>query len=233
MDIRNISSIFLYKKFLTEQKENLIMKNTFDSVLLGVPESTATLQLPDPMLRDYYRDEAERVYWIDGPIDDSTLDLIKTIIRCNKEDKGKPTEERQPITVMIDSPGGSVEVLLTIIKAIKISKTPIRTVCYCTAFSAAADLLACGHQGLRCALPGSSVMMHSGSAAYSGTQSQVDAAKKFYDNMGKRVTDHVYSVTNIDTKTAKKMKDDYYMTEEDALRLGIIDRIIEDFDEII
>ena len=75
-------------------------------------------------------------------------------------------------------------------------------------------------------------MMHAGSCAYQGTASQVDAAKKFYDAMGKKVTDHVYARTNIDTKTQRKMKDDYYMTDEDALKLGIVDKIIDDLDEL-
>lgn len=203
-----------------------------NEILVGIPESTANMQLPDPQLRDYYRDEQDRVFWLDNQIDEGTLELSKAIIRYNKEDKGKPIEERVPITIMIDSPGGSVEVLLSLIKIIEISKTPIRTVCYCTAFSAAADLLASGHTGMRYALPGCSVMMHAGSAQYCGTAQQVDAAKKFYDNMSKRVTAHVYSRTEIDSKTQKKMKDDYYMTEEDALKLKIVDHIISDLDEL-
>lgn len=208
------------------------MSDILGDLLVGIPESTATLQLPDPCLRQFYKDEQDRIFWVDSQINENTLELVRMIMRCNKEDKGKAVDERQPITIMIDSPGGSVEVLLSIIKAIDISKTPVKTVCYCTAYSAAADLLASGHKGMRYCMPGTNVMMHAGSCAYQGTASQVDAAKKYYDAMGKKVTDHVYSRTDIDTKTQRKMKDDYYMTEEDALKLGIIDKIISDFDEL-
>ena len=208
------------------------MSDILNDLLIGIPESVANLQIPDPVLRQFYKDEQDRVFWVDSQINETTLELVKMIMRCNQEDKGKPAEERKPITIMIDSPGGSVEVLLSVIKAIDISKTPVKTVCYCTAYSAAADLLASGHKGLRYCMPGSNVMMHAGSCAYQGTASQVDAAKKFYDAMGKRVTDHIYSRTNIDTKTQRKMKDDYYMTDEDALKLGIIDKIIDDLDEL-
>lgn len=208
------------------------MSDILNGLLAGIPESVANLQLPDPTLRQFYKDEQDRIFWVDSQIDECTLELIKMIMYCNKEDKGKAIEERKPITVMIDSPGGSVEVLLSVIKAIDISKTPVRTICYCNAYSAAADLLASGHKGLRYCMPGTNVMMHSGSCAYQGTASQVDAAKKFYDAMGKRVTDHVYARTNIDTKTQRKMKDDYYMTAEDALNLGIIDKIVDDLDEL-
>ena len=201
--------------------------DSLNNVLLSIPESVANLQLPDPTLRDYYMDEQDRIYWIDSQIDDTTLELVKFIIRCNKEDINKSESDRKRILIMIDSPGGSVEVLTSIIGVIKISKTPIYTCCYCTAFSAAADLLACGHK--RFALPHTSMMFHAGSCQYGGTQSQVDSAKTFFDGMGKRVSDEVNSRTNFDAKIIKKMKtDDVYMTEEDALKLGVIDEIVND-----
>lgn len=202
-----------------------------NSVLLGVPESTANLQLPDPQLRDYFRDEQDRIYWLDTQIDDSALDLVKYIFRCNKEDEGKPVEERKRILIMIDSPGGSVEVEQAIIGAMKISKTPCWTCCYCTAYSAAADILACGHK--RFAMPFVNIMFHAGSCGYSGTQAQVDSAKKFFDKMGKRVTDEVNSRTKFDAKFLRKLKtDDMYMNEEEALELGVLDEIVDDLNKL-
>lgn len=203
-----------------------------NNLLFGIPESTANLQLPDPDLRDFYVNEQDRIYYLDIQISDNTLDLVKFILKCNKEDKGKPIEERRRILIMIDSPGGSVEVLGSIIGAMKISKTPIWTCCYCTAYSAAADLLACGHK--RFALPQTSIMFHAGSACYQGTQNEVDKAKKFFDGIGKRINDEVYSRTKFDTKTIKKMKtDDIYLTEEDALKFNVIDEVITDLDILL
>ena len=207
------------------------MDELLGNVLLGIPESVANLQLPDPQLRDYFRDEQNRIYWLDSQIDDSTLDLVKYIFRCNKEDQGKTVEERKRILIMIDSPGGSVEVLASIIGAIKISKTPIYTCCYCTAFSAAADLLACGHK--RFALPMTAMMFHAGSACYQGSQNDINKAKKFFDGMGKRVTDEVNSRTKFDAKFLRKLKtDDMYMNEEEALELGVIDEIVDDLNKL-
>lgn len=208
------------------------MGELLPNVLVGIPESIANLSLPDPTLRDYYRDEERRIYWLDSEIGDMALDLVKYIFRCNAEDKDKPVEERKRILVMIDSPGGSVEVMAAIISAMKLSKTPVYTCVYCNAYSAAADILACGHK--RYALPFTNIMFHAGSCAYGGTQSQVDSAKKFYDNMGKRIIDEVNSRTNFDKKFLKKLKtDDMYMTEVEALEYGVIDEIVNNFDEII
>lgn len=208
------------------------MDEILGNVLVGIPESTANLQLPDPVLRDHYRDEQDRIFWVDSQIDESLLELVKMIMRCNKEDKDKLVEERTPIKVFIDSPGGDVIVLWTVIKAIEISKTPVYTINYCTAYSAAGDLLAAGHK--RYALPGTTVMIHSGSCMYGGTIEQAESMKKYFDKLGKKVTDYFLKHTNVDSKTfKKKAPSDWYLDEDEALKNGIIDEIIADFDTLI
>lgn len=203
-----------------------------ENVLLSIPTSVANLQLPDPDLRDFYQDEQDRVFWVTTEINDSLLDLVKMIIKCNKEDKGKPVEKRVPIKVFIDSPGGDVCALWTTIKAIEISKTPVYTINYCTAYSAAADLLASGHK--RYALPGTSVMVHSGSCMFGGTMEQAENMKKHFDKLGKKVTDYFLAHTKVDPKTfKKKAPSDWYMDEDDALQSGLIDEIITDLDVIL
>lgn len=202
---------------------------TLDTVLVGVPESVANMQLPDPDLRDYYRYEQDRIFWIDSNVDDNTLDLVKMIIRCNQEDKGKAVEDRTPIKVMINSGGGDVQVMLTIIKTMKISKTPVYTINYCNAMSAAAEILAAGHK--RYSMPGCIVMVHSGSCAYGGTMEQAESCKKYVDSLTKRATDEFINNTKINAKTLKKKgASDWYMTEDEALENGVIDEIIIDMD---
>lgn len=211
------------------------MDNVLGEILFGVNEGVANLQLPDPVLRDYYRDEENRVFWIDSEITQGTLELVKMIIRCNKEDNGKPVEERKPITVFIDSPGGSVEVLYAIVKSMKASKTPIRTVNYCTCFSAASEILAAGTKGYRYCMPGSMVMCHVGSMQIGGTMGNVDATKKFCDALCKKCTDMFLENTNIDAKIWKKKTGsnaDWFLFEDEALEYGIVDKIIEDYDEL-
>lgn len=205
--------------------------NNLENVLFSIPSSIANMQLPDPELRDFYQDEQDRVFWVDGEINDTLLDLVKMIMRCNREDKGKLIEDRTPIKVFIDSPGGDVCALWTTMKAIEISKTPVYTINYCAAFSAAADLLASGHK--RYALPGTSVMVHSGSCMFGGTMEQAENMKKHFDKLGKKVTDYFLAHTKVDPKTfKKKAPSDWYMDEDDALQNGLIDEIITDIDSI-
>lgn len=205
------------------------MEETLGNLLVGIPDSVANLQLPDPILRDMYRDEQERIFWVDSQINDNLLELVKMIIRCNKEDKDKPVEERVPIKVFIDSPGGDVCALWTTIKAIEISKTPVHTINYCTAYSAAGDLLASGHK--RFALPGTTVMIHSGSCMYGGTMEQAESMKKYFDKLGKKVTDYFLAHTKVEPKMYKrKAPSDWYLDEDEALEYGLIDEIITNLD---
>ena len=200
-----------------------------NEILLGVPEPIANMQLPDPDLRDFYRDEANRIFWIDSNIDDNTLDLVRMIIECNKADKGKTIEDRAPIKVMINSGGGDVQVMLTIIKTMKISKTPVHTIVFSSAMSAAAEILAAGHK--RYALPGTCVMVHSGSCSYGGTMEQAESCKKYVDALTKRATEEFCSNTKINAKTLKKKgASDWYMDELEALSCGVIDEVISDLD---
>lgn len=205
--------------------------NELENVLLSIPTSIANMQLPDPDLRDFYQYEQDRVFWVDSEIDENLLSLVKLIVKCNREDKGKPVEERTPIKVFIDSPGGDVCALWTTIKAIEISKTPVYTINYCTAYSAAADLLASGHK--RYALPGTSVMVHSGSCMFGGTMEQAENMKKHFDKLGKKVTDYFLAHTKVDPKMfKKKAPGDWYMDEDEALKNGLIDEIIIDLDTL-
>ena len=203
-----------------------------DGLVVAIPNNAANLQLPDPMLRDYYRDEEQRVYWVDDQIDSSLLDLVKMIMRCNKEDNGKPVEERMPIKVFIDSPGGDVQALYATIKAIEISKTPVYTINYCSAYSAAAILLTAGHK--RFALPGTSAMFHRGSCYFGGEQSVVQSTKKYFDALDKKLDDFLFSHTNINKKLYnKKASSDLYMDENECLKNNVIDTIVSDFEEIM
>lgn len=202
---------------------------TLDTLLVGVPESVANMQLPDPDLRDYYRDETDRIFWLDTNVDDNTLDLVKMIIRCNREDKAKAVEDRTPIKVMINSAGGDVQVMLTIIKTMKISKTPVYTIVFSSAMSAAAEILAAGHK--RYAMPGTCVMVHSGSCSYGGTMEQAESYKKYVDSLIKRATEEFVANTKINAKTLKKKgASDWYMSEDEALENGVVDEIIADLD---
>ena len=199
------------------------------NVLNGVPEAVVDVTLPPPFLRDYYRDEAERVYWVDDEINDNLLDLIKMIIRCNKEDKCIPIEKRKPIKIFISSPGGETQAMWSAMQAIQTSKTPCWTINFSYAYSAAAELLVAGHK--RFALKGSTTMIHRGSCFIGGEQSVVESTQKYMKTMEQRYQDFLLSHTNIDPKVYKKKASaDMFFDEQEALANGIVDCVVDDFD---
>ena len=205
---------------------------SLEDILQDIPEDLSNLQLPDPGLRNYYNDESHRIIKLIDNIADDTIAVIYKIMRYNKEDIGKDISERQPIKIYIDTYGGSVSVMWSIVKAIKLSKTPVWTINVSNAMSAGAHILAAGHK--RFALPGSTVLIHSGSCVYSGTAEQADQAKKYYDSITKQANELLLVDTKIDAKMLKKKAPfDWYLSAEEALQNGIIDKIVDDFDEII
>lgn len=207
------------------------MDNCLNGVLVGIPEDISNLQLPNPELRDYYRDEQDRIFWLNDSVENCAEDLIRMILYCNKEDKGKSSDERKPIKIFIDSLGGDLTFMYSIINMIDISKTPIWTINYCTSYSAAGEILASGHK--RFAFPGSHVMLHNGSASFGGQVDQVESMKRYFDSVSKKCTEHLLSKTKIDPKKLKKRGvTDWFMDENEALENGVIDEIVTDFDEL-
>lgn len=205
------------------------MDDFMNDIMIGIPESKANLQLPDPELRDFYLDEQDRIYRLDHELHECDLALVNLILKCNKEDKDKPIEERQPIKVYIASPGGNVVTLWTIIQAIQHSKTPVWTINMSYAYSAAAEILVAGHK--RYCLPGTQTMFHRGSVYLGGEQSVVESTKKHYDALDNKLRDFLLEHSKIDPKMyKKKASSDLYMDEDDCLKYGVIDEIVTDFD---
>ncbi len=212
-----------------------------ESINFIIPKELENLSLPDPELLHEYEDETARRIYLEGPIateedptSENSIGIVKRILRYNREDNEKhiPIEERKPIKIYIDSPGGDVTSTLTLINVMLSSKTPIYTINMCGAFSAAGIILACGHK--RFGMRGSSVLIHSGSTYIGGTREQSESATKHFDKIYKKMTETLFSRTNIDQKTYKqKAPKDWYLDEDDCLKYGVIDQIVTDLDDIL
>lgn len=205
------------------------MNIDLNKMLVAIPEPIENLQLPNPDLLTYYKDEQDRVLWIEGEIGDGLFELSKMILRYNMEDKNIPVEERKPIKVFINSPGGDLDSTLAFIGLMNISKTPIWTIDACWAYSAAGLILMAGHK--RYALPNTECLIHSGSGQLGGSFEQTTEQMKNYKYLVDKMRDFILSKTNIDQKLFKKMSTkDWYIYTEEMLSLGIVDKIIEDLD---
>ena len=205
--------------------------NNFEinKMLVAIPEAVENLQLPNPDLLTYYKDEQDRVLWIEGEIGDGLFELSKMILRYNIEDKNIPVENRKPIKIFINSPGGDLDTTLAFIGLMNISKTPIFTIDACWAYSAAGLILMAGHK--RYALPNTECLIHSGSGQLGGSYEQTTEQMKNYKYLVDKMRDFILSKTQIDQKTFKKnSQKDWYIYTEEMLELGIVDAIIDDLD---
>lgn len=96
-----------------------------DLVTVEIPRTVENLKLPDDSLLNFYEGIEQRTFWINDEINIYLLNLVHYILKWNKEDEGKPIEEREPIKLMFFSPGGDLDINYTIIDIIHLSKTPI------------------------------------------------------------------------------------------------------------
>lgn len=200
-----------------------------ENMMIAIPQSVENLQLPDPTLLSYYQDEADRSFWINDEITDNLLEFAKLIMKYNKEDVGKPIEDRKPIKIFISSPGGDLDATLSFIGLIGLSKTPIWTINMGWAYSAAGLILMAGHK--RFIMPNCSVLIHSGSGMLGGSFEQTTEQMKNYKALVDKMRDFILSKTKIDVKLFKKNQSkDWYINAEEALSLGIVDEIVEDLD---
>lgn len=157
-------------------------------------------------------------------------DLAQSILEYNEEDRGLKIEERQPIWLFIDSPGGDPTAGFKLIDAINLSKTPVLTVNVGQCSSMAFLIAISGHA--RFSLPMSTFLMHDGSIFLYGTTNKVK------DQLAFELRVEEEKIKPLVLKHSKMSEEDYnkvcmnefYMMPEDAMKLGFIDGIIDDID---
>lgn len=210
-----------------------------EKLSLVIPKTAENLALPDMNLLFDYENDESRILYLEGsiggeddPMNDNSIGLIKRIMRYNRQDKLISPDERTPIKILIDSPGGDELGTIILANVILLSKTPVYTVNMCAAHSSAGLVFACGKR--RYALPGSAVLVHSGSTYVGGTKEQADAMKKFFDKADKKFKEILFKVTKIDPKTYRqKAPKEWFLDDEECVKYGVADKIIDDLDEIL
>lgn len=201
---------------------------------ITIPGNLENLQLPSPELLMYYKNLKHRVIWLDTHVDEMWLEYERQIIEWNREDKGIPVEERKPIKLMFFSYGGSLDINYSFIDLVQKSRTPIWGINMGQACSAACFIFIACHK--RFAMPRSSFLIHQGGVdgGFSGTYEQVVAAIMEYqrqmDELGKYLLENTKITQEI---LDERFASEWYLTADDAVELGVADKIIENIDEIM
>lgn len=158
----------------------------------------------------------------------SVFELIKFWNNVDDAD-GVPIEDRKPISIYINTPGGDLDAVFSIIGSIKTSKTPVYTITIGTAYSGGFFIGICGHK--RFGLPYSSYLFHEGSSMDGGDAHKFIQRTEFYKQQLKRLKNIVIDNTKISSEEYDEYrKDDWFMDPKEAVRHGVIDEILNDFD---
>ena len=148
--------------------------------------------------------------------------LKDRIIFLESED---PTKD---ISLYINSPGGSVSAGLAIYDTMQYIKCDVSTICIGMAASMGAFLLAGGTKGKRLALPNSEIMIHQPSGGARGQETEIriiaENILKTRNKLDKMLAENTgRSLEEIKRDTER----DNYMSAQEALEYGLIDRVVE------
>ena len=191
---------------------------------------SANLSLADPSLVNFYEDIQNRIYWLTGEIGEETLDLVQYITRWNREDKGKPIEERQPIRIIIDCGGGSLSVSETLSNIIKMSKTPVIGIALGFVASGASVVFLSCHK--KYALPNTVFVLHKGSCnGVSGTYDEiVSFARDYEKQIEMLMTFYIENTKYTEEEIEENIQTDWYIRMDEAQQKGLVDGMIADID---
>jgi ATP-dependent Clp protease protease subunit len=170
----------------------------------------------------YSRLLKDRIVFIDGEINDLTADLVVAQLLFLD---GQDTEK--DINLYINSPGGSVTAGLAIYDTMQYVKSDVQTICLGQAASMAALIVAAGAPNKRLVLPSSRMLIHQPWGGASGQARDIGIQSKEIIRLKKMTIDYFAKHTGKDTEQiAADMERDFYMSAEDAVAYGVVDRIL-------
>ena len=180
-----------------------------------------TLELPLDL-----QEENPRTIVLNAEVTAKTASVIATSIALiNKEDKDIPVEEREPIVVWIDSPGGSVTSGMGVCNILEESETETIGVVCGNAASMACLLSMAFHKTY--AFKDSIFLLHDGEFSVDNSTAKFEDVIKLYYMLKEKTKNFVTSHTNITPKYYEEIyRKELYLSAQEARELGIIDGII-------
>ncbi|HEY9822749.1 MAG TPA: ATP-dependent Clp protease proteolytic subunit [Candidatus Sericytochromatia bacterium] len=172
----------------------------------------------------YSRLFRERILFLGGEINDELANnIVAYMLYLDSEDPGKD------IVLYINSPGGVITSGMSIYDTMQHIKSDVVTICVGLAASMGSFLLAAGTKGKRLALPHSRIMIHqpSGGTRGQATDIEIEAREII------RIRHHLNQIYAENTgkpieKIEKDMDRDFFLSAQEAMEYGLIDRVIED-----
>ena len=197
------------------------MQNRFQSQYLN-PYILEERQLNVTQMDVFSRLMMDRIIFLGTEIDDYTANTLQAqLLFLDSTDSGKD------ISIYINSPGGSVYAGLGIYDTMQFIASDVATICTGMAASMASVLLVAGTEGKRSALKHSRVMMHQPMGGAQGQASDIEITAREIQKLKKELYTIIaeHSHTDFDKVWADSDRD-YWMTAQEALEYGMIDRVM-------
>lgn len=170
----------------------------------------------------------ERIIFVNGPVEDGMSMLICAQLLFLEAENPK-----KEINMYINSPGGVVTSGMAIYDTMQYIHSPVSTLCMGQACSMGSLLLTAGATGKRYALPNARVMVHQPSGGFQGQASDIERHAMDIIKMKRRLNEiYVKHTGNEYEKIEATLDRDHFMTAQEALEFGLIDRVIESHDEM-
>lgn len=176
----------------------------------------------------YSRLLKERIIFVSGEINDQMADIIVAqLLFLEFEDPDKD------IQLYINSPGGSVTAGLAIFDTMNYIKPDVSTICIGQAASMGAVLLTSGAKGKRYSLPNANILIHQPLGGAQGQATEISIVAEQILKIRERLNKILSESTGQDMEQIKlDTERDKYMTAQEALDYGLIDKVIDSHKEI-
>ncbi len=165
----------------------------------------------------------DRIIFLGEQVTDATASLV--VAQLLFLEGADPDKD---ISLYINSPGGSVTAGMAIYDTMQYIKCDVSTICIGMAASMGAFLLAAGTKGKRIALPNSEIMIHQPLGGAQGQASdikiQAEHILRIKDNLNKILSERTGKPLDVICKDTDR---DNFMTAQEALEYGLIDKVIE------
>ncbi|WP_438447120.1 ATP-dependent Clp endopeptidase proteolytic subunit ClpP [Gorillibacterium sp. sgz5001074] len=171
----------------------------------------------------YSRLLKDRIIFLGSGINDAVANaIVAQLLFLDAQDPGKD------IHLYINSPGGSITSGMAIFDTMQFIKSDVSTICVGMAASMGAFLLAAGAKGKRFALPNSEVMIHQPLGGAEGQASDIQIRANRIIKMRDKLNQILSERTGQPFERIEKDTDrDNFMSAEEALKYGLIDKVIE------
>lgn len=171
----------------------------------------------------YSRLLKDRIIFLQGPIDDTSANLIVAqMLYLQFEDP------KADINLYINSPGGSVTAGMSIYDTMQFVNCDVATYCIGQAASMGAVLLTAGAKGKRFALPNARIMIHQPLAGTEGTTTEIIIHAKEFLRL-KKILNEILSKHTGQTldKIDKETDRDNFLSAAEAVEYGLVDRVLD------